>query len=252
MNILKKLKLMYGKWSLTTKLFFYMGVIGLILPLIPLFIDSNRTTNIIYRNPEFNSSVGTKVIQNTSYCYAIPKDAKKGKLKEGTIVFWIKPDLFLNYGKKSVLGLIGKEDKTLLQTYLIDNRIVSLKLIDANGQEFVLSYDNKEVFTNWSQLILTWGEDNINLYVNGKSKNKLKLTDANLSLDFKNIVMGSMDPNIDCMYGRWDEIYIFANNFDKYDVKTFYNEGKGCTIPLEKCVDRRPYWSKVLKFFRII
>lgn len=166
----------------------------------------------------------------------------------GTLSLWTKLESLENNEDRTVFDMIDYEDKSFIKIDITDNRIIKYKIQDKNGQEFILNYNNVLPLTNWTFIVITWDDEKLNLFVNDKLKQSVKVNNVDFDMKIKDWYFGSNHNKRHCLNGLLDEVGLFSIPADKYDVINMYeNYNKKCS-PVDDCYKEVNLWFKLRVF----
>lgn len=257
----------WDKWSLTTKLLLLIPLIlTLIIFVFQQFQHSNdndflkeefiKTQRICSENNNCEIDKNNPTVVYTDLdslegnCPHIHLEKEANTMNpKGTISLWTKLNHLDLYEDRTIFDMIDYDDKTFVQLSITNNNILKYKIRDLNGQEFILNYNNIKPFSNWTFIVATWDEQELNLFVNDELKSSVSINNANFNISIKDWYFGSNHNKRFCLNGLLDEAALFGSPANKYDVINMYEHYEKKCRPIDDCYKEVNLWFKVKVFF---
>jgi hypothetical protein len=207
-------------------------------------LGNKNTINNYYSNCTLNQEVcqdNTELLiidfdsleGNCPYVYV--SNQGNSSFNEGTISLWVKlNDLNLNEDRY-IFDFANLNNETFIKMWVSQNKVIKFSLIDSFSQEYLLSNKFGGNFSEWVFVVATWGNEEINLYVNGKKTQVIDIKSVKFKEEISGWYFGSSHLKRNCLNGGLDEIGLWNRPLSNEDVNKLYNEGKGCTYPFEDC-----------------
>lgn len=246
-----------------------IGVISLILAILGLFFiedssfknnEINGDNNIvgnqnkIVNNYYSECSYDEKTCKNNTELLILDINSLEGNcnhiyaknndlinFNQGSVAFWTTLNRLNLSHDRYLIDLVNMNNESFVSFWISDNKVVKFKIKDSYSQEFLLSYNFKKNISEWVFVVGTWGNGEMNLYINGERDSSLDLENIN----FKEIVsgwyFGSSHLRRNCLNGKMDEVSLWRDPLPQEEIKKiYYYNNLGCRYPIEDCSNFAP------------